>query len=121
MIEILPDFSDNIVALACKRHVTKRDYETVLIPRVEEALKQHKKVRLYYQIGSDFTGIAPGAVWEDFKVGMEHLSRWERIAIVTDVDWIRHTMKVFGFLIPGELKVFPSSETSQARDWIAAA
>lgn len=121
MIEILPDFPESIVAFACKGHVTRRGYETVLVPHVEQALRRHKKIRLYYYIGSEFDGIDSGAVWEDFKVGMEHLLRWERVAVVTDVDWIRRTMKLFGFLIPGEMKVFPTSETSQARDWIAAA
>jgi hypothetical protein len=121
MIEPLTDFPDNVVALACKGHVTRRDYETVLVPAVEKALKQHRNVRVYYQIGPDFAGIDPGAVWEDFKVGMEHLRRWERIAVVTDVDWIRHTIRIFSFLIPGEVKVFPTSQTSAAHDWIVAA
>lgn len=118
MIEILSDFPDNIVAVACKGHVTKEDYETVLIPFVENMLKRHEKVRLYYEIGSDFEVIDPSAVWEDFKVGVEHLLRWERIAIVTDVEWISHTMKAFGFLMPGEMKVFPTPDKQEAREWI---
>ncbi len=121
MIEILPNFPDNIVALACKGQVTRHDYETVLVPYVEKALERHEKVRLYYQISSDFVGIDPGAVWEDFKVGVEHLLRWERIAIVTDVDWIRHTMRFFGFLMPGEIRIFPTTEISKARNWIVGA
>ena len=121
MIEALTDFPDNIVALACEGQVTKIDYETVLVPIVEKALKRHDKIRLYYQIGSDFEGIDPGAVWEDFKVGVEHLLRWERIAIVTDINWIRHTMRAFSFLIPCEVKIFPTSDTQKARDWIVAA
>src|SRR5208282_4161731 len=93
MIEALNGFPTKVLAFACKGHVTKRDYETVLIPAVEEALKQKSKVRLYYQIDPDFSGIEPGAVWDDFKVGMEHVLRWERIAVVTDVDWIRYTIR----------------------------
>jgi len=121
MIEVLKNFSDNIVALACKGHVTRRDYDTILVPAVEKALKQRKNVRVYYQIDSDFAGIDPGAVWEDFKVGLEHLQRWERIAVVTDVDWIRHTIKIFSFLMPGEVKIFSIAETSKAHDWIVGA
>jgi hypothetical protein len=29
---------------------------------------------------------------EDFKIGVEHLSRWERVAVVTDIDWIKHAV-----------------------------
>jgi hypothetical protein len=32
MIEVLEGFGDNIAAYACHGHVTKADYETVLIP-----------------------------------------------------------------------------------------
>jgi hypothetical protein len=121
MIETLSDFPDNVVALKCKGHVTTADYKDVLEPAVEKALGAHEKVRLYYQIDTDFSGIDPGAMWEDFRVGMGHLLRWERIAVVTDVDWIRHTMSAFSFLMPAELKVFPVAEASKARDWIVAA
>ncbi|MGC0771607.1 MAG: STAS/SEC14 domain-containing protein [Candidatus Acidiferrum sp.] len=118
MIEALKGFPTKVLAFACKGHVTKRDYETVLIPAVEEALKQQGKVRLYYQTDPDFSGIEPGAMWDDFKVGMEHLLRWERIAIVTDVDWIRYTFRVFSFVIPGVAKIFRVEEAEKARKWI---
>ncbi len=74
MIEALPNFPDNVIAFSCTGQVTRADYEEVLVPTVEAALQAHQKVRLYYQIGADFTGIDPGAMWEDFKVGVEHLS-----------------------------------------------
>ena len=120
MIEALKGFPANVVAFACKAHVTRRNYETILMPAVEDALKQHAKVRLYYQVDPDFSGIEAGAVWDDFKVGMGHLLRWERIAVVTDVDWIRHTVRAFGFVMPGEVRVFPIDELAMARAWIVA-
>lgn len=118
MIKCLPGFPDNVIAVICQGHVTRADYETVLIPRVEQALEQYEKVRLYYQIDTDFSGFDPGAMWADTKVGMAHLHRWERMAVVTDVDWIKNAMKYFGFLFPVEMKTFPIAEIPMARDWI---
>ena len=120
MIEVLKDFPDSVVAIACRGHLTGGDYETVLIPAVEKALKEHAKVRLYYEIGSDFTGIEPAAVWEDFKVGVGHWLRWERIAVVTDVDWIRHTVRAFSFVMPAQARVFSTADMAQARKWIVS-
>ncbi len=120
MIERLKDFPANVTAFVCKGRVTKEDYETVLVPAVSTALKANDKVRLYYETATDFSGIDPGAVLTDFKVGMEHFTRWERIAVVTDVGWIRHTMQFFSFMMPAQMKIFPLSQAAEARRWIAA-
>ena len=118
MIEPLAGFPPKVPAFACKGHVTKDDYETVLIPDVEEALKGRGKLRLYYRTDPDFSGIAPGAIWDDFKLGVEHLLRWERFAIVSDVDWIRYALRAFSFLIPGIVKFFHLDEEAKARESI---
>ncbi len=121
MIEILADFPDNVVAASAHGVVSRRDYQDNLVPRVELTLKRHPKIRCYYELGREFSGMEAGAMWEDFKIGVEHLSRWERVAVVTDVDWIRHAVNIFRFLMTGELRVFAVSEAAAAREWITAA
>jgi hypothetical protein len=118
MIEALSGFPATVLAFVCKDHVTKQDYETVLMPAVKDALTKHRKVRLYYRIDPSFTGMEPGAMWDDFKVGMEHLFRWERIAVVTDVEWVRYTVQAFGFVIPCIAKVFRLEDAAKAQAWI---
>ncbi len=121
MITLLGGFPGNVVAVACSGLVVRRDYETVLIPAVRDALNAHAKIRLYYEIGPDFRSIEPAAMWEDFTIGMEHLSRWERVAVVTDVEWINLAIRTFSFLMPGKMRAFSVKEAAEARDWIAAA
>ena len=118
MIELLTGFPDNVVAVRCIGRVTKSDYDAMLVPAVEKALKAHEKVRLYYEAGPEFSGIDPAAAWEDFKVGIEHLARWQRVAVVTHLDWMRITVRIFSFIMPGDVRVFPVTEIEQARDWI---
>ncbi len=119
MIEQLKGFPPQVLAFACSGKVTREDYQTVLTPAVEAALKaQSGRVRLYYQVNDDFDGIAPGAMWEDFLVGVEHLTRWEKIAIVTNVEWIADLVKMFGFLMPGGAKSFPLAQADEARAWV---
>ncbi|HUC09227.1 MAG TPA: STAS/SEC14 domain-containing protein, partial [Stellaceae bacterium] len=52
--------------------------------------------------------------------GFENAAWCERIAIVTDIAWVRLTVKAIRFLIPGEIRVFDTSETAEARAWITA-
>jgi hypothetical protein len=119
MIELLQGFPDGVVAVVAKGRLTRRDYEETLVPAVEAAFQGRDKARCYYEIGREFSGMDAGAVWEDFRVGIRHLSGWERIAVVTDVDWIRLAINAFRFLVPGEIRIFPASEADEARHWIA--
>lgn len=51
---------------------------------------------------------------------MEHVTRWEKIAVVTDNEWLRRSVSIFGYLLPGEIKAFPAAEEEDARAWIAS-
>jgi hypothetical protein len=121
VIELLAGFPDDVLGFAYKGHVTKADYETVVIPAVVKALEKRKNLRLYFAVQSDFSGIDAGALWEDLKVGTAHLARWERVAVVTDIHWIEQSMRFVNLLLPCPMKTFPTSEAAQARVWITAA
>lgn len=115
MIKLLGGFPENVIACSGEGHITRKDYEDVLIPRVNAALSRYPKIRVYYELGPAFNGIEAGAAWEDFTLGIEHLSRWERMAVVTDVAWIRHALNAFGMFMPGRLRVFAVNQESDAR------
>lgn len=118
MIDLMKGFPENVVAVNCSGHVTKDDYEGVLIPAVQKAIEHHKRMRLFYRVGPEFRGIDAAAVWDDIKVGFAHLTQWERLAVVTDLEWIRLTVKAFAFLIPGDVRVFSLSHEAAARTWL---
>ncbi len=119
MLEVIGGFPENVVAITASGTVTRRDYESVLIPAVNDSLKRYGKIRLYYEFGSQFSGFDAGAAWQDFKVGVAHWRNWERVAVVTDVEWIRRATLAFGFLLPGRMKVFTLAEAGAARQWAA--
>ncbi|MGA9442614.1 MAG: STAS/SEC14 domain-containing protein [Methyloceanibacter sp.] len=121
MIELLKGFPSNVVAIACHGDVSRQDYDDVLIPAVEKALQSNNKVRMLYEVAPDFAGYDAGAAWEDFKTGMEHFSKWDRIAVVTDVEWIAASVKVFSVFMPSTIRVYPLADAAQARLWITQA
>jgi hypothetical protein len=120
MIELLQGFPDDIVAIAYRGRVSGKDYETVLVPAVEAALTRHDKVRLYCEIPDGFEGFDAAAVWDDWKLGFGHLTRWGPVAAVTDVAWIRNTALALSPFVPTGVKVFHMAEKVQARAWLAA-
>ena len=43
-----------------------------------------------------------------------------KIALVTDVPWIRDSARLFSFLIPAQIKTFDAAEALKAKTWIMA-
>jgi hypothetical protein len=118
MIETLKGFAPDTIAVKGSGFVSAMDYDRVLLPAVEQVLNDYDHARVYYEIAPDFAGISLGAIWRDFWVGIRHLTRWKRIAVVTDIPWIKRTVQMFGFVLPGATKVFRISEAAEARGWL---
>jgi SpoIIAA-like len=123
MIERLDDMPEGTLGFRFSAEVSRRDYDEVLIPALREAFESGEPVRCLCQLGPDCEGYEAGAVWEDIKTGTKfgigHLSAWERTALVTDVEWVRHATAMFGWMTPGGLKLFVLDELDQAKSWVA--
>ncbi len=120
MITLLPDLPDSVVGLLASGQVTAHDYESVAIPAIESRLQARHTVRVLYQLGPAFTGFTAGAMWDDAKLGLMHLKAWERIAIVTDSDWVRSAISLFRFAIPCPLRLFSNAQFTEAVEWTSA-
>lgn len=118
MIEQLTGLSPGVLGFRAHGQVTAADYENVIVPDIEAAFALNRKLRVLFQLGDDFSGFDAGAMWDDVKLGFRHISGWERVAVVTDVGWLRVMTKMFGFAVPGEFKLFANTELDQARRWI---
>lgn len=118
MVKQIPDLPDNVLGFRAKGTVTANDYESVIIPAVEALFSRQSKVRFLYHLGEDFSGFEAAAVWDDAKLGLKHLAGWEKMAVVSDVEWIRAGIKVFGLAIPGHVRVFHNRELAEATRWV---
>lgn len=118
MLKLLRDLPDNVVGVRAIGEVDDDDYEDVLSPAIEDRLARHEKIRLLYVLGEEFTGYSDGAAWEDVKLGAKTFNSYDRMAIVTDSASVRRTIKAFGWLIPGEVRVFHLEEIVAATVWI---
>ena len=120
MLELLPDLPDNVLGIKAIGEVEDDDYEDVLVPAIEERLSRHDKIRLLYVLGEEFEGYEGDAIWEDAKLGMKTFTSYDRVAIVTDSKLISRSVKAFGWLMPGEVKVYPTAGLEGATGWITS-
>jgi hypothetical protein len=101
--------------------LSREEYDAHILPVLEEAVASGRPIRYLLQAGPEFDGIAAGAMWEDAKEGLRLLGehpKWERTAVVTDVDWIRHAIGIFGWMVPGEVKVYGLDRRDDALAWL---
>lgn len=120
MIRLIEGLPDDVIGLEAVGEVRAGDYTSVIDPAVDAALEANDKVNLLYVLGPEFQGFSGGAMWEDAKVGMSHLNRWNRVCIVTDHKAYAEGSKLFGWMFPGGFKVFPVAEEAAAREWISS-
>jgi hypothetical protein len=120
MLRKIAKLPASVVAFKARGTVSAEDYESQLVPAVEAALKRHKKIRFLYHLGPAFSSFSFGALWDDARVGFGHLGAWERIAVVTDVEWIRLALHTFSFVMPGRIRVFPNRQLAAAKRWIVS-
>jgi hypothetical protein len=117
MIKIVKNMPTGTIGLEAVGKVTEDDYRDVLVPAVSAALER-QDVRLLYILGDDFDSYSPGALWADTKFVAGHREGWKKVAIVSDADWLENSIKAFGWLMPGEIKVFETDEVDDAKKWL---
>src|ERR1019366_2028637 len=100
--------------------MSKEDYEQVFVPLFDEIRREGRRIRLLYQLGSEFEGFTPGAAWEDAKIGLHSMRLFDGCAVVTDLTWIREMTRLAGFLMPCPVRVFGNQERDHAIEWLGS-
>lgn len=121
MIEVLQDMPPGVSGLRVSGKVTGDEIKQFM-PEMEKLLGSGE-VRIVEVIESDYEGFGRGGLVEDLKQGFGTLIRnhsaFKRIAIVTDKEWVGHTVHLVGWMVPGELEVFGLDDLERAKEWAA--
>ncbi|MDT5068834.1 MAG: hypothetical protein QOK02_4989 [Mycobacterium sp.] len=121
MIEVLTDMPDGVTGIRVSGQIRGDDLRE-LKPLMEEMLNTGE-IRIVEVIASDYKGFGPGGLAEDLKLGFgalfRHHSAFKRVAVVSDKEWVAHTLHALAWLVPGELAIFSLDELDRAKDWAA--
>jgi hypothetical protein len=121
MIEVLPDMPHGVTGIRVSGRL-RGDELLEVRPVLEETLKTGE-VRIVEVIAPDYEGFGPGGLVEDLKLGLgtvlPHHSAFKRIAVVSDKEWVAHTLHALAWMVPGELAVFGLEELEHAKVWAA--
>jgi SpoIIAA-like len=118
MFNIMPESQGKIIGLRATGKLTDQDYKEILLPSLEALIMQHGKIRLLCFIDEGFTGLEPGAFWEDAKFFFPHKNDFEKMAIAGGPKWVGLIMKLFAPLMAGEARIFHGDQLPEAWEWI---
>ncbi len=122
LIETVTDLPPGTLGFRASGKLTSDEYRQMIEP-IYATLERGEKLNIYFELADDFHGLDLGALLQDVKaagsIGLKHRSSWQRMALVTDKDWVRHGASAFGWLAPGELRLFDLAERDTARAWVA--
>ena len=52
---------------------------------------------------------------------VRHATSYERVAVVSDEDWMRPALRALSFLLPGKARGFRVRDLAEAKTWLSAA
>lgn len=117
MLESVAGAPEGVLAFEAVGKITAEDYETTLEPAIAEALEAHGGLRVVLVLGNRWDGLTAAALWDDLRVGLGNARSWRRCAVVTERAWIEHAVKAFGWMAPGEVRIFDQGELDDALVW----
>ncbi|MGB3480935.1 MAG: STAS/SEC14 domain-containing protein [Mycobacterium sp.] len=121
MIEVLPDMPPGVTGFRVSGRLRGDDLREFR-PTIEDMLKTGE-IRIVEVIESNYEGFGSGGLVEDVKLGFgmlfQHHSAFKRIAVVSDKDWVAHTLHALAWMVPGELAMFRLDELDRAKEWAA--
>jgi len=103
MIEIMKDVPPGIIAVRAIGTLTKDEYDAVVVPMLDEAIRTGRRIRCLCQVDSAYRGLTPSAAWEDVRLGLRSLRLFEACAVVSDLGWVRQWTRAAAFFmrLPG--------------------
>lgn len=119
MIVKIENTPDNMVGFQTLGEVTKEDFETTVVPEVKALVERTGKLNYLMVINTELKNFSAGAWLQDILLGLKNITKWNRAAILSDVEGVKVFTDIFSVIMPGEFKCFGKDELEAATVWVS--
>lgn len=119
MLRPIRDMPPRTIGFEAVGEVEDDDWEDAVEPVLRAEMADGRKIRLLYLLGTQAREVEGEAMGADTDFRARYATKFDRVAVVSDEDWIRPAMKALSFLLPGKAKAFPVAELAAAKAWLA--
>ncbi len=119
MLRRMPDMPAGTIGFEAVGEVEDDDWEETVEPVLREEIAEGRNVRLLYLIGAGAREVEGDAMSADAGFRVRHATSYERVAVVSDEDWMRPALRALSFLLPGKARGFRVRDLTEAKTWLA--
>ena len=118
MLRHMEDMPPGTYGFEAVGEVEDDDWEAAVEPVLREEIAAGRKIRLLYLLGARSRGAEGDAMRADTGFRARHATSFERVAVVSDEDWMRPALRALSILLPGHAKGFRVRDLDAAKAWL---
>jgi hypothetical protein len=119
MLREMTDMPGGTIGFEAVGEVEDDDWKETVEPVLRQEIAEGRNVRLLYLIGPGAREVEGDAMSADAGFRMRHATSYERVAVVSDEDWVRPALRALSFLLPGKARGFRVRDLVEAKAWLA--
>ncbi len=119
MLRRMTDMPAGTIGFEAVGEVEDDDWEDTVEPVLRQEIAEGRNVRLLYLIGTGAREVEGDAMTADTGFRVRHATSYERVAVVSDEDWVRPALRGLSFLLPGKARGFRVRDLAAAKAWLA--
>ncbi len=119
MLQRISDMPAGTIGFEAVGEVEDDDWDDAVEPVLKAEMAADRKIRLLYLIGARSHEVEGEAMTADTGFRARYATSFDRVAVVSDEDWIRPAMRALSFLLPGKAKAFRVHDLAAAKSWVA--
>jgi hypothetical protein len=119
MLRRISDMPLGTIGFEAVGEVEDDDWEEAIEPVLRQEIADGHKVRLLYLLGPEARDVDRDAMAADTGFRARHATSFDRVAVVSDEDWMRPALRALSFLLPGKARGFRVHDLGAAKAWLA--
>ncbi len=119
MLRSITDMPAGTIGFEAVGEVEDDDWEETVEPILRQEIAAGRNVRLLYLIGARAQEVEADAMSADAGFRVRHATSYERVAVVSDEDWMRPALRALSVLLPGKARGFRVRDLAEAKAWLA--
>jgi hypothetical protein len=114
----IDDMPPGTIGFEAVGEVEDDDWEETVGPVLRSQIADGRKSRLLYLLGPRAREVEGDAIAADTRFRARHAGSFERVAVVSDEDWMRPALRALSFMLPGKAKGFRVRDLAAAKAWL---